>query len=249
MSQINPFEIKDYLDEARSRVTEQFKDKVVFDKYIQLLTSSGIDIQLVLQDLMQKRSLDTAVGVQLDILGDIVGQPRTLLDTALLKYFAFDGYPDGQTFGTLTDNSVGGSWYSLGDALTGNTLLNDEQYRLFIKAKILKNRSTATPNDFLNFISFVFGTQVNSIIVEGDASFTILVGKELTSFEKALLTYTSNVDGYDVPFIPKPVGVRVNYGQFPTNNFFAFAGVPTGKGFGDVNDPSAGGKYATLITL
>lgn len=249
MSEINQFNIEDYLSEARGRVTEQFKDKLVFDKYIQLLLSVSEEQQLVLKDLMQKRSIDTAQGVQLDIIGDIVGQPRTLLDTALLKYVAFDGYPEAQSFGDLNDNSLGGYWYSLGAALSGNTLLNDEQYRLFIKAKILKNKTNATPNDFLEFVSFVFGTQLNNIIVEGNAEFTVLVGKELNSFEKALLTYTSNVDGYDVPFMPKPVGVKINYGQFPSNNFFGFTGVPNAKGYGDINDLSLGGKFATLITL
>lgn len=249
MSEINPFEIKDYLSEARSRVTEQFKDKVIFDKFVQLLISQSIDVQLVLNDLMQNRSLDTARGVQLDIIGEIVGQPRTLLDTSLLKYFAFDGYLDAQSFGDLNNAATGGQYYSLGAQLTGNTLLNDDQYRLFIKAKILKNRTNATPNDFLDFVGFVFGTKLNNVIVEGDAEFTILVGKELNSFEKALLTYESNVDGYSVPFIPKPTGVKVNYGQFPSDNFFGFNGVPGAKGYGDLNDLSVGGKYATLITL
>lgn len=248
MSEINEFETVEYLEEARTRYTEIFKNKPMFDKFVQLMLHNSIDVQLALKDLMQKRSIDTAEGVQLDILGDIVGQPRVLIDTALLEYFAFDGVLDGKSYGDLNDSSVGGTWYSLGDPLAGNTLLNDEQYRLFIKAKILKNRTNATPNDFLNFISFVYGTTLNSVITEGDAEFTILVGKELNSFERALLTYTTNSEGYDVPFIPKPVGVRVNYGQFPGDNFFAFAGVPAAKGYGDVGDPTVGGQWATLIS-
>lgn len=249
MSEINPFVVNEYLAQARERFTEQFKDKPVFDRYVQLMIESSVETQLVLKDLMQKRSIDTAEGAQLDIIGDIVGQPRTLLDTALLKYFAFDGYPDAQSYGDLNNNALGGYYYSLGDALAGNTLLNDEQYRLFIKAKILKNKTNATPNDFLEFVGFVFGTSLNNVIVEGDAEFTILVGKELNSFERALLTYTTNIDGYDVPFMPKPVGVRINFGQFPSNNFFGFTGVPGAKGYGDLNDPSLGGKFATLITV
>lgn len=234
MSEINEFEVVDYLEEARSRVTFQFSDKPMFDKFVQLMLANNIDIQLALKDLMQKRSIDTAEGVQLDIIGEIVGQPRTLIDTALLKYFAFDGVLDGEGYGSLDDLTVGGNWYSLGQPLAGNTLLNDEQYRLFIKAKILKNRTNATPNDFLEFIKFVYGTEINCVISEGNAEFTILVGKELNSFEKALLTYTTNVDGYDVPFIPKPVGVKVNYGQFSSDNFFSFAGVPGGEGYGNL---------------
>jgi hypothetical protein len=248
MSEINEFEVVEYLEEARSRVTDQFKDRPIFDKFVQLMLANNIDIQQALKDLMQKRSIDTAEGVQLDILGDIVGQPRVLIDTALLKYFAYQGVLDGEGYGDLNNPSLGGTYYSLGQPLSGNTLLNDQQYRVFIKAKILKNKTNATPNDFLEFIGFVFGTQLNSVIVEGDAEFTILVGKELNSFEKALLTYTSDTDGYDTPFIPKPVGVGVNYGQFDGSNFFAFAGVPNAKGYGDLNNPSLGGKWATLIS-
>ena len=44
--------------------------------------------------------------MQLDILGDIVGQPRVLIDTALLEYFAF-GVLDGKSYGDLNDRGVG----------------------------------------------------------------------------------------------------------------------------------------------
>jgi hypothetical protein len=243
----NPFLTYDYLQEARDRVTEQFKDKEVFDKYLQLMLYANIELQEVFKDLMQKRSLDTAVGAQLDIIGDIVGQPRELIDTALIEYFAFDGYPDAQSYGDLNDGSVGGFYYSFGDPLAGNTLLNDDQYRLFIKAKIIKNNTQATPDQFLDFVSFVFGATVNNVVAEGNASFTLMVGKELNSFEKALLTYTSTYNGYASPFVPKPIGVRVNFGQFDFENYFGFQGTPNAKGYGDLSDPSVGGKYAQLF--
>jgi hypothetical protein len=274
MSQINPFVTEDYLEVARTRYTEQFKNQLVFDKYVQLWLTSSTELQQALKSLMQDRSLDTAYGVQLDIIGDIVGQPRVLFDTALLKYFAYFDYPEAQAYGDLSDNSLGGPRWDINTALAGNTLLNDEQYRLFIKAKILKNSTNATPDDMIKFVNFVFGASISVVIAEGNAEFTLLVGKELNSFEKALLTYVSNVDGFDVPFMPKPVGVKVNYGQFPSSNFFGYAGVPGSLGFGslivltsDINfdgtydydgavlynsiplsyTTMGGGKYATLF--
>ena len=81
---INDFSIVDYLEEGRSRVTEQFKDKNVFDKYLQLLLGGKIELQEVFRQLMQERSIDTATGAQLDIIGDIVGQPRELIDLSLI---------------------------------------------------------------------------------------------------------------------------------------------------------------------
>lgn len=247
MSFQNPFTVVPYLSEARERITEQFKDKVVVDKYLQLLLAENIQLQEVFRQLMQERSIDTAVGAQLDIIGDIVGQPRELIDTALIDYFAFVGYPGAQSYGDLDDSSAGGYYYSYGDPLAGNTLLNDEQYRLFIKAKIIKNNTNVTPNQLLEFISFVFGVNVNNIVAEGNAEFTLMIGKELSSFEQVLLNYVSYSSGYPSRFVPKPIGVRVNYGQFNQDNFFGFQGAPGAKGYGDVGDLSIGGKYAALL--
>lgn len=234
MSDINEFEVVEYLEEARERVTFQFKDKPMFDRFVQLMLANNINIQLGLKDLMQKRSIDTAKGVQLDIIGDIVGQPRTLLSTALLKYFAFQGYPDAQSMGTTNDRTVGGVFFNFGDALAGNTLLNDEQYRLFIKAKIIKNSTTATSEEMIKFVRFVFGANL-VVISQGSAEFTLLLGKNLNSFERLLLSYSSDILGFDAPFIPKPVGVRVNLGEYDGDNFFAFEGIPGAEGFGDLS--------------
>src|SRR5215217_7796337 len=131
MPELNPFSIVDYLSEARSRVTEQFKteDHPIFDKYLQILLSGKIELQEIFRQLMQERSIDTAVGAQLDIIGDIVGQPRELIDTALLVFFAYQGYPDAQSYGDLNNPQLGGPYYDINNPLAGNTLLTDEQYR------------------------------------------------------------------------------------------------------------------------
>lgn len=247
MSELNSFNLEQYLDVARSRVTEQFKDKEVFDKYLQLLLGGKIELQEVFRQLMQERSIDTAVGAQLDIIGDIVGQPRELIDTALLTFFAFQGYPDAQSYGDLNNASLGGPYYDIRNPLAGNTLLTDEQYRLFIKAKIIKNSTNATPNQFIDFMKFVFGVELSVVVAEGDAEFTFLIGKQLSSFEKVLLTYVSYSSGYPSRFVPKPVGVRVNFGEFIAENYFGFQGAPNARGYGDLSNLSLGGQYAQLI--
>lgn len=247
MSEINDFTIYDYLQEARERVTEQFKDKDIFDRYLQLLISEKTEIQEVFRQLMQLRSIDTATGAQLDIIGDIVGQPRELIDTALISYFAFLGYPTAASYGDLNNSAVGGLYYSYGNPLAGNTLLTDDQYRLFIKAKIIKNTTNATPNQLIEFMQFVFGIDVNLVMAEGNAEFTLMLGRPLSNFEKVLLTYVSYSNGYPSRFIPKPIGVRVNFGQFDSKNFFGFQGAPNARGYGDINNLSIGGVYGQLL--
>lgn len=247
MAEINSFNIVDYLSEARSRVTEQFKteDHPIFDKYLQLLLGGKIELQEIFRQLMQERSINTATGAQLDIIGEIVGQPREFIDTALLTYFAYLGYPEAESFGDLNDSSAGGFYRGLDDPLAGNTLLNDEQYRLFIKAKIIKNSTNATPDQVLEFINFVFDSPFNQLIEEGDAAYTLLIGKQLSSFETVLLNYISYSSGYPSRFVPKPIGVRVNYGTYTYGEAFAFQGVQGAKGYGDLTTFSTIGGYGT----
>lgn len=244
---INTFEIQEYLEVARSRVTEQFKGADIFDRYLQLLLGGKIEIQNVLQDLMQLRSIDTATGAQLDIIGDIVGQPRELIDTALLTFFAFQGYPNAQSYGDLNDSKIGGYYYDLRNPLAGNTLLTDEQYRIFIKAKIIKNNTNVTPDQFIDFMKFVFGVEISTVIAEGNAEFTVMLGRQLSSFERVLLTYTSNSAGYPSRFVPKPIGVRINFGEFIAEDYFGFQGAPNAQGYGDLNNLTTGGQYAQLL--
>lgn len=245
---VNNFLLEDYLSVARSRVTEQFKteDHPIFDSYLQLLLGGKIELQEVFKQLMQERSIDTAVGAQLDIIGEIVGQPRELIDTALLTYFAYLGYPEAQSYGDLGVSGVGGFYRGLNDPLAGNTTLNDEQYRLFIKAKIIKNSTNVTPPQFVEFMQFVFGIEASVVIAEGNAEFTIMLGREMSSFEKILLNYVSYSSGYPSRFVPKPIGVRINFGEFNINNYFGFQGAPNAKGYGDLTSvigPGYGEEY------
>lgn len=237
----------DYLEEARDRVTEQFKEKDVFDKYLQLLIDQQESIQQVFKDLIQKRSIDEATGVTLDVIGEIVGQPRELIAVDLFNWFSFQGVPIEGSFGDLSDTTLGNRFWDLDLALSGNVLMDDQTYRLFIKAKILKNTTSSTPEEFINFVRFIFGAQYNVVVGEGQAEFTFLIGKVLSPFEQALLSYVSSPNGYPSRFIPKTTGVRVNYGYFDSEAYFGFQGSPNAQGFGDLISSPYVGNFATLL--
>ncbi|MNQ58990.1 hypothetical protein D3C85_732100 [compost metagenome] len=234
MSDINPFVEVDYLEEARSRFTSQFEDKVVFDKYVQLLIAAQTELSSVFKDLMQLRSIDTATGAQLDILGQIVGQDRVLLNADFFEFFGFLGVDKANSFGDIDDPTVGSFFYDFGEPLGGNILLNDDTYRLFIKAKIYKNSTASSPEEFIKVINLIFGTTSTFVAETGNASINVLFGRPLTSLEKALLGYVDSSSGYDSRLIPKTVGVRINYGEFDGEGFFGFSDVPNAKGFGDL---------------
>ena len=49
------------------------------------------------------------------------------------------------------------------------------------------------------------------------------------------------------PFVPKPVGVKVNFGSFNYENYFGFLGSPNAKGYADLTIPGSGGIFAQLF--
>lgn len=228
-----PYQEIDYLEEARDRVTEQFKNKQIIDRYIQLLIDQQNGLQNVFKDLIQKRSIDEATGSTLDLIGEIVGQPRELVSADLYNFFGFLGEPQAESFGQFDDKTIGGYFYSMGTAMGGNILLDDETYRLFIKAKTLKNTTSCTPEEFIQFINSIFGTTVTSITEGPEAQFTVFIGTPLNSFQQALLNYATFSQGYEARLIPKPVGVGIGFGVFEEGNYFGFQGAPGAKGFGD----------------
>lgn len=241
MSEVNPFVEQPYLETARERVTEAWKEKEVFDKFLQLLVLGTVELQTVLKDLMQLRSIDTAVGAQLDILGDIVGQPRELLQADLYQFFGFQGALNANSYGDVNNPAVGGRWRDYGQAIGGNIQLDDDTYRLFIKAKIYKNTTTSTPEEFIQVIKMIFGNDLRVQISEGVAEINVLFGRTLSTFERVLIDYVSYTQGYPSRLITKTVGVGINFGEFRDNDYFGFQGAPGAKGYGDlIEDPSVG---------
>lgn len=242
MAELIPFEMKDYLSEARSRVTEQFKDrstssgvKEVFDKYLQLLLESQMRIQETLRDLMQLRDVDSATGAQLDVIGRIVGQERELVAAELYNFFGFQGAAGAASMGEY-GNTVGGYWYSSGDPKGRNILLDDESYRKYIKAKMFKNVTASTPEEFISVVNLIFNTTAAYVDEGANAEFTLYFGRDITDFEKSLLAYVSNSQAYPIRLLPKTVGVKMTLN---------YAGIPNVVGGGSGYGNNYGLTYGT----
>lgn len=241
---VNEFELVPFVDQARGRITEQFKEKPIIDKYIRLLIAEWNEMQVVLKDLQQLRSIDTAVGAQLDVIGEIIGRPRGLVTSDVFYYFGFQSAPLAGSFGSTTDPTVGAPWYSL-DAPTGiSREPSDEEYRLILKAKIIKNRTMSRPEDVIDAYKFLFSAGAVTIDEYAPAKVRIGIGKILSSVERGLLFDLGGAG----TLLPKTVGVNYTYSEFQAGRVFATEGFPGGVGVGDLNDPTSGGILSNIIT-
>lgn len=73
--------------EALDRLCELFKVKPNVRAYITALCTPAQAFEDVLYQVLTERALDTAIGVQLDALGTIVGQPRNGLSDVDFKRY------------------------------------------------------------------------------------------------------------------------------------------------------------------
>lgn len=204
-----PFVETDFLEEAKKRFTQQFKNKSVFESYIKIVTDELDELQSVYKDLMQLRDLDNAVGVQLDNIGTIVGQPRVLVDFALFPYFGFNGAPSAETFGTLADDNEGGYFKSLADPDGLPFEVDDTTYRFLIRARIMANKSNTTPQGVIDAMNFILETNDCTLEEAGNAHLIIKYTVTLTPLQDYFLRGVSSIGS----IIPLPICVSYELQQ------------------------------------
>lgn len=108
-------------------------------------------------------NIDLAEKAHLDFIGNIVGQSRILIGFNTENYFGFQNSYQGETFGTSGLPFVGGYWNSRSyfDTATSR-ILNDEEYRRLIKARVIYNQSNCSANDLISVINLITNKSDNS---------------------------------------------------------------------------------------
>lgn len=79
--------VLDHADRGVDFLLAQFKDKPRIEAFLRVLLAQVQDLEDALWDLYTLRTLDTAEGVQLDGLGDIVGEPRAARTDTVYRRF------------------------------------------------------------------------------------------------------------------------------------------------------------------
>lgn len=179
-----------------------------------------------LYQLQNVLNIEEATGDQLDLVGKHVGQSRVVSEFSLRYFFGFQGSKHAMGFGRINQNQPsGGEWYRHRDPLTKTILLDDENYRFLIKAKIIKNYQTGTLNNLIDACFFLF-KQHYPITDNFDMTVTIRIPQDqLSSFQTWAIQY--------LDILPRQAGVKINLtlDQHIENPFFAFYGATEAKGF------------------
>jgi len=185
--------ISDHIERAKERLIEQYKGKSKIEGLVEAVVAPLQEIEDVLEQLKVERWIESAVGVQLDKIGRIVGAEREI----------------GQ---------------------------NDDDFRLVVKAQIIMNLNQGTPEEIIAAAKFFIGAAFIWYLEVYPAAVDIFSSTVISEPQRAKIRAQLK------KFLPAGVSLD-SFGQFDETNPFIFNG---GSGFGDVNDPDAGGLLADL---
>lgn len=203
----------DFLEKARSRYTGTFQKDPAFDLLVKSLIDYETEIQEQLYDYYDKIfNIEKSSGEMLDLIGKVIGQPRVLISYDTTPYFGFKGHPLALSFGTTADPSVGGYWKSASNTEQKFRKMDDETYRVVLKARIQSNNSKGTVNDFLSVVNTLTKT-TNARVDNSSESGTVelIVGDE----NLELLQYFYTRLGQKDSLLPVPLGVFLTVTVIP----------------------------------
>lgn len=160
----------------------------------------------VLKSIPEWFDIDKAETNQLDIIGRIVVLPREVNAIIPRTFFGFDGNEYAKGFADRFDTTREGAvFYDRFEPPFLPQTLNNEQYRRFLKAKILTNNTTGTlakNNDKISAQQAVIEAfNGNAYLIDNqDMTATLKVSNAVSDAELRLITKLN--------LIPKPLGVK-----------------------------------------
>ena len=145
------------------------------------------------KDLENAFNIETAEGVQLDIVAKYFGVKRTynniVFDRLYHNYQYINGYVDGLSFQTIKNQGDGGTW-TLETANRSYYDLSDKELRLLIKLRIIGlNNETLTYAFFYNQLFDLFGTEIYAETSYVDVMSMIFYFDQTTNIGKLLHNY------------------------------------------------------------
>lgn len=195
---------QDYKKIALSRLTDRHRSDEAFLAILDTLIEIKAQRQKQYITLAGNfLDIDKSTGKNLDVIGKLIGEERTLVNFIDRAYFGFIG-------ARLAESYDIGYWYSLYKNKYGTLrTLTDEEYRRVLKARVVKNSSNNGRNSFLEVINILANNE-SSVVIEGTNNTAIEVR---VADEDGLVSYYLSKYKNDNNLIPVPLGRRLGVVQ------------------------------------
>jgi len=228
-------DVTEILDYWENTLIIQYHNKPKAQATIRLLVeqmmASGI-----LFDIRDGYDLESAVGVQLDVIGKYVGVNRFYEGQDLTGYFALTDYIET----TPDAGKRGFAEYSEFDTKEGETLiydnslsidlrLNDDDFRTLIKLKIIQNNSDHSHKSIDDAMFSAFGSEV---VPDSTGNMVMYYFVPTTKTEIIKVAIQKQI-------LPRPMAVRLNYLIEILDGYFGFtdySGAGAEIGFSNYSD-------------
>ena len=201
----------------------QFSKSVNMQVFLTALGDELDELATALDDLQNKRWIDTGSGMQLDNIGVLIDRSRYIEGSIQLEFFGFFDQPNIQTFG------IGRFRDTTSVAYTTSAVLDDEAYRPVLWHKVSKDTTDGTTESTIESLKFIFNSPLVIIEEKGNAKFDLGIGRELSDNDITLAR------AINLFIKAGGVGVDLKY-QIP-QKYFGFRGEPNAYGFEEGSFP------------
>jgi hypothetical protein len=176
------------IENVPQRAYAQYRNQPKFMDWLAIARRMGGSIYDAAVAVRQSYDIDSAEGVQLDVIGRIVVFPRDFIGQLTMQTAEFD----------LTDGAECGDDEAVFSAarVSDDAQMADGLYRLAIKAKIMKNTGDATIESIIEEMAFLVGPKFLRINDTEDMEFSIEFAGDLTELERWALF---NADLVQIP--------------------------------------------------
>jgi hypothetical protein len=195
---------------AKSRLLNQFSRAFDLQALIESIGYRFEDTDQMLDNLRTKRDINTATGVWLDILGDIVGVERPYKELSADNIFTFKSNPadpDDPDKAYYDPGGPTGGYYQSAEGLRdpSGDLIDDTEYRKIIKGKAYANHVIGNIDDIGIFIRIAYGSVVSNISDDIPGEIEIELGSALTQGQRRLVErYAPAAAGVNLTIINWP---------------------------------------------
>lgn len=190
--------------------------------------------------------LDRVTGYRLDVIGRIVGLPRSVPEALAKVFFGFQEHLNSEGFSSKSNTAYAGApFYSKFTPAYGPYQLGDNEYRRFMRVKIAKNAAAATiASDDRVSLQDVIQAAFNGrayVTDRKDMTLALNISPQVSVDELRLIVRLG--------LLPKPAGVRYDYFyQVTPGMTFGFSRNPSARGFASkFNTAYQGGFFSRKI--